>query len=145
MDNKEKFDSTMKALTEKAKTKTGKIAIISFLLLLLVLNIFWSAMKSTVAEEMSKGTAAAEVQSLKNALASFDLRVAELEKGTTLDMETVKGHVESMTKTAENFEAKLNAVVKAEEAKLEILAKDMENHKAYIEELKSLLAGETGK
>lgn len=132
---KEKFDVTMKTVTEKAQTKTGKIVIVSVLAVILVLNIFWTMMKNSVS---------AEVQSLKGELTTISARIAEVEKGS-VNLEAVKADAEHIKKAAENFEAKLNAVVKAEEAKLEILAKEMENQKAYIEDLKSLLAGETGK
>ena len=131
---KEKFDETMKTVTEKAKTKTGKIVGIVVLVIVL-LNIFWSMMENKVASE---------VQAVRADIAALNTRLAEMEKGS-IDLEAVKADAETIKKVGETFEAKLNAIVKAEEAKLEILAKDMENQKAYIEDLKSLLAGETGK
>lgn len=132
---KEKFDATMKTVTEKAKTKTGKI-VIAVVLVIVLLNSFWSMMESSVNSKM-----ASEVQAVR---AEFKKQLAEVDKGS-IDLDAVKADAEAMRKAGDSFEAKLNAVIKAEEAKLDMMTKDMENQKAYIEDLKSLLAGETGK
>ncbi|MDR1979032.1 MAG: hypothetical protein LBQ42_09900 [Synergistaceae bacterium] len=155
-DKKEKFDATLKTLTEAAKSKNGKIVGIIVLCVILlnviILNVFGTTVENRIATE---------IQALKSDLAAINAHVADLEekvdkKTETVDIEALKADAETIkkatetlndatSKASENFEVKLNAVVKAEEAKLEILTKDLENHKAYIDELKSLLAGETNK
>lgn len=131
---KEKFDTTMKTVTEKAKTKTGKIIGVVVLVIIL-LNIFWSMMENKVT---------LEVQAVRADIVALNTRLAEMEKGS-VDLDAVRADAETIKKTGESFEAKLNAIVTAEEAKLENLTKELENQKAYIENLKSLSAGEGGK
>jgi regulator of protease activity HflC (stomatin/prohibitin superfamily) len=152
---KEKFDATLKTLTEAARTKNGKIVgiiVVAVLLLnVIILNSFGTTLENKIT---------AEIQALKTELAGTNAQVADLEKEIdqkteTLDIEAFKAEAESIKKAAEsvndatgkaseNFDAKLNALLKAEEAKLEILTKDLETHKAYIDELKNLLAGKDG-
>ena len=134
LSTKEKIDATMKTVSETAKSKNGKIVGIVILVIIL-LNTFWSMMESKMTSEL---------QAVKADLAALNTRVTEMEKGT-INLDAVKADIESIKGASANFEAKLNAVVKAEESRQEVLAKDLESHKAYIEELKSLLAGETGK
>lgn len=125
---KEKFDATVKTVAEKAKTKTGKIVGI-IILVIVVLNVFWSMMENRVVSE---------VQALRTEIA---LRLNEVEKGS-IDPEAVKADAEAIRKVGADFEAKMNAIVKAEETKLEALTRDMESQKAYLETLKKFLAGE---
>ncbi len=134
LSTKEKIDATMKTVSETAKSKNGKIVGIVVLVIIL-LNTFWSMMESKMTTEL---------QAVKADIAALNTRVTEMEKGT-INLDAVKADIESIKGASANFEAKLNAVVKAEESRQEVLAKDLESHKAYIEELKSLLAGETGK
>jgi hypothetical protein len=130
----EKLEATMQSLVEKAKSKKGKIIGI-IILVIILLNTFWNMMENKIT---------AELQAVRADLAEFNNRLAEAEKGT-LDVESVKADVEAIRKAGADFESKLNAVIKAEEEKLEVLTKSAESQKAYVESLKSRLAGETGK
>ena len=152
---KDKFDTTLKTLTEAAKTKNGKIVcgiVVAVVLLeVIILNVFGSTLENKIATE---------VQGLKSEIAALGTQVTDLQKEAgkkeeTIDPDALKADAETIVKTAEainaatskaseSFETKLNTLVKAEEAKLEILTKDLEAHKAYIEELKTLAAGKAG-
>ncbi|MDR1873798.1 MAG: hypothetical protein LBQ90_02130 [Synergistaceae bacterium] len=133
---KEKFDEAVKVVTEKARTPTGKFTIGVVILLVILFNIVWTLMGNRIA---------AEGQALRADMAVFDSRLLEVEKGTTIDLDALKADVESIRKATNSFEAKLNSIVRAEEARLETLVRDVENQKAYIEALKKiLLSGETG-
>jgi outer membrane murein-binding lipoprotein Lpp len=151
---KEKFDATLKTLTEAAKTRNGKIVggiVVAVILInVIILNVFGTTMENKIATE---------VQALKSEIAALSAQVGELKeevdkKPETVDLGTLKADAEAIQKAAEsinnatgkaseNFEAKLSALLKAEETKLEILTKDLENHKAYIEGLKTLVTGKT--
>jgi hypothetical protein len=142
-EKKQQFDAILKTLTETAKSKNGKrvgIIVLGVILLnVVILNVFGTTLENKVATE---------VQVLKSELAGLNVHVTELEKEIdkkteTVDIATLKADAQSARdatgKAIENFEAKLNALIKTEEAKLEILAKDLENHKAYVDGLKSLM------
>jgi len=118
--------------------------------IIIVLNTFWNMTETkisetvaqaigsiTVAEEVAK-----EMESLKTEfksdIAKLDARLSEAEKGT-IDLDAVKADIVAIKKAGEDFEKKLNAVIKAEEGKLALLEQDAANQKAYIDELKSLL------
>ncbi|MDR1377227.1 MAG: hypothetical protein LBJ22_06920 [Synergistaceae bacterium] len=152
-EKKQKFDTTLKTLTDAAKTKDGKLVGIVILVVIILnwisLNVFGTSVKNTIA---------AEVQTIKSDFAALSAHVTELEeevgkKTESVDIGALKADAEAIKKTAESlgestvkasekFEAKLNALVKTEEAKLATLTKDLENQKAYIDELKSLLTGQ---
>ena len=132
-DVQKKLDETKNVFLDIFNKNKGKIIGIAVLLIIL-LNTLWNVMDSKVSKE--------ELQSVKADLAAFNTRLAgmeaEVEKGTP-DLDAVKADVESIKKASETFEVKLNALIKAEEAKIDIMAKDVESYKAYIEELKGLL------
>jgi hypothetical protein len=134
MNTQEKLDATVQSLVEKAKSKKGKIIGIVILVIIL-LNTFWNMVESKITTEL---------QSVKANLAEFNNRLSEAEKGT-LDVDAVKADVAAIQKAGADFESKLNAVIKAEEEKLEILTKNAESQKVYVESLKNRLAEETGK
>jgi hydroxyethylthiazole kinase-like sugar kinase family protein len=144
-DAKEKFDEAVKVVAETAKTTKGKIVAI-IILVIIVLNTFWNMMENKITTEL---------QSVRADLGTLSTRLAEVEeaKGETIDLDAIKAEVQSfktsaeaiaslLSKTNENFGAKLNAIVQLEEAKLESLSKEVENQKAYIEGLKKLLPEE---
>ena len=134
MNTQDKLDTTVQSLVEKAKSKKGKIIGIVILVIIL-LNTFWNMVENKITTEL---------QTVRADLASFNDRLSEAEKGT-LDVEAVKADVAAIQKAGADFEAKLNAVIEAEEEKLEILTKDAESQRVYVESLKSRLAGESGK
>jgi type II secretory pathway component PulM len=130
----EKLDAAVQSLVEKAKSKKGKIIGI-IVLVIILLNTFWN---------MTENKITAELQAVKADLAELNSRLAEVEKGTP-DVEAMKADADAIRKAGANFESKLNAVIKAEEEKLEILTQSAESQKAYLEGLKNRLAGEAGK
>jgi hypothetical protein len=130
----EKLETAVRALKETAKSGKGKIIGIVVLVIIL-LNTFWNMMENKMTTEL---------QAVKADLAGLNDRLVELEKGTP-DVEAVKADVAAIQQAGAEFESKLNAVIKAEEEKLEILTKSAESQKAYLESLKNRLAGETGK
>ena len=153
-DAKKETDTT----TKKEKCKLGahwKVVLGGIIaLILIVLNTFWNMTENKISETIAKQIGsltvaeetAKEIESLKaeikSGLAKLDARVSETEKEKeTIDLDAVKGSVESIRKAKEDFEKKLLAVVKAEELKLAALEKDAANQKAYIDELKGLLEG----
>ncbi|GHS95515.1 hypothetical protein AGMMS50276_11460 [Synergistales bacterium] len=104
--------------------------------LIIIFNIFWNLMEHKISEELGGGNIAALTE-----------RIAALEKADSevLDVDAVKADLAAMKDASEKFESKLNAIVKAEEAKLDVLTQNVESQRAYVETLKSLLSGETGK
>ena len=136
MDNmKEKFDETMKTVKEKAQTKGGKIAIV-IVLLILVLNVFSTMMDGKVAAQLETFKQEFKAPDSKD----FEERVKALES-RSIDLNAVKAEVESIKSASTHFESRLGALIKAEEARLQLIEKDMESYKAYIENLKGLSGG----
>ena len=125
-----------------------KVIVGILVLVIIVLNTFWNMTETkiseTVAQAIGSISVAEEIESfkaeLKSDLAKLDARVSETEKGT-IDLDAVKADIASIKEAGEEFDKKLNAVIKAEEGKLALLEKDVVNQKAYIDELKGLLEG----
>lgn len=142
MDNntKEKFDETVKKVQEKAKTTTGKI-VIAVIVVIILFNTMWTVMDGKVAGHIEALKKEFQAEDLSKKFAPFEERLTALES-RSIDLDAVKSDVETIKQATESFETKLNAMIKAEEEKLESLTKDMESHKAYLERLKGLLAGE---
>ncbi|MDR1733032.1 MAG: DUF2730 domain-containing protein [Synergistaceae bacterium] len=128
---KENIDVKAAAILDKAKTNWKYIAGVVVLLIILF-NIVWTLASSRIAP-LSE-----EVQKLKDTVAAFETRVAEAEKGVTVDADALKADVESIRGATTSFETKLNSLIQTEEAKLESLTKEVENQKAYLELLRNL-------
>lgn len=128
-DTKDKLDAATQTVAGIAKSKKG-IIIAIFVLLLIFFNTVWN-----IGNQING--VKAQVDTLSN-------RVTQTEK-STLDFDAVKADIQAIHKAGELFELKLNALIKAEEARLAILTQELENQKAYIEELKNLSAQESGK
>ncbi|GHV38227.1 hypothetical protein FACS1894187_16740 [Synergistales bacterium] len=124
------------AVEGAAKNNKAKKIIGTVVGLIIIFNIFWNLMEHKISEELGGGN-----------IAALDERIAVLEKSNkeTLDVDAVKADLAAMKEASDKFESKLNAIVKAEEAKLDVLTQNVESQKAYVETLKSLLSGETGK
>ena len=129
-----KLDDTKNMFLETVKKHKGPIIGI-VVLVIIVLNIFWNMMESKMS---------AELQAVRADLGELNTRMEEVDKGT-IDLDAVKADIESIKSASANFDVKLNALIKAEETKIETMIKDVENQKAYVEELKSLLAGTSDK
>jgi len=119
-------------IMEKMKKPWVQYVVI-FIAIVLVANI---------SSTLTLNRAGEGVQPLKDQLERVNARIAEVDAktGGLLDLAEVKSNVETLQKVGEGFNAKLNALVKAEEAKLETLTKELENQKAYVQELKNLLS-----
>jgi len=128
-------------IMEKMKKPWVQYVVI-FIAIVLVANISSTLTLNRAGERAGEG-----VQPLKDELERVTARIAEVDAktGGLLDLAEVKSNVETLQKAGESFNAKLNALVKAEEAKLETLTKELENQKAYVQELKNLLSEGTGK
>ena len=124
----------------------GKI--IAVIVLIIAANVMWSMMKNEV-EAVKQETQAVkqETQTVKQETAARLVKLEEVasKRPESIDLAELRAEVASIKEAAGSFEAKLNAVIKAEEAKLENLQKEAENQKVYIEGLKSLLSGKTVK
>ncbi|MDR2527977.1 MAG: hypothetical protein LBD04_03025 [Synergistaceae bacterium] len=115
-----------------AKLGGWKGKAVAVVLFIIVLNVMWSMMKSEV--DVVRQDAAARLTKLEAEAAK---------RPESIDLAELRTEVASIKEAAGSFEAKLNAVIKAEEDKLERLEKDAANQRAYIEGLKSLLSGKT--
>ena len=149
-EKKRQWDAALKTLTETAKSKNGKtmglIVLGVILLEVIILNVFGTTLENKVATQ---------IQVLESQITGIDAHVSKLEEEVgkklgVLDIGAFKAEAETLRQSAEsikdathkaseNFEAKLNALIKAEEAKLESFTKDLENRKADIDGLKSLI------
>ena len=153
---KEQSDSTVKTVMEKAKTTKGKVIIGVVVLVILMLNISWTlannkisteiqAVRAEIAELAARFEEVTKAGQKESAINDYDAIKAEIQAL----QENLKTREDSAQKAAEDFNAKLNAVIKSEEAKLDILVKELEkqteSQKAYLEELKSLAIGNTEK
>jgi hypothetical protein len=123
------FDEIMDKMSKMSK---GKVIGIVVVLVLIVLNVFWNLLSNKITDES---------QALRAEIAQVAARAAEAEK-ETLDVQAVKADVELIRKATDDFDGKLNAVIKAEETRLEILTKNAEDQKAYLESLRNLLKGD---
>jgi len=124
-------------IMEKVKKPWVQYVVV-FIAIVLVANISATLTHNRTSEGL---------QPLKDNLERVTTRLAEVDAktGGLLDLAEVKSNVEALQKAGEGFNSKLNALVKAEEAKLEVLTKDLENQKTYVEELKNLLSEGTEK
>ena len=127
----EKFDATMKTVTDAAKTKWGKVAIIVVLLLIL-LNIVWT-LNGKVLSQLD--VVKADFGAMKE---SLEQRIDKAEKGS-VDLDAVKADAETIKQATVSFESRLTTLIQAEEARLESMLKEMETQKSYLESLKNLL------
>jgi len=131
------------AAFESVKCKCGahwKVLVGALIVVIILLHTFWSMMENNISQTVAKeiGAFTVELQSVKSNLAVLGARVSETEK-EAINHEAIKEDIESIRGAAEEFEKKLTSVIKAEEEKLLILEKNVENQKAYIDELKRLL------
>ncbi|GHS89794.1 hypothetical protein AGMMS49957_13770 [Synergistales bacterium] len=132
MDSKD----TKAAVEGLCKSGKTKIIIGGAIGLIIIFNIFWNLMENKISSELGGGN-----------IAVLSERISTLEKAEreVLNADDVKADLVAMKEASDNFESKLNAIVKAEEAKLDVLTQNLEIQRAYVETLKSLLSGETGK
>jgi len=162
---KEKVDAASKMLQEAVKNKNTKIIVGVVIVVIIAFNTFWNMTESKIVSEMAPLKAqitaiGAQVTAIGERVTAIEGRVTaigervDVSSGT--NFEALKAEIEnfkkmleaemaSLRKAGETFDVRLNAVVKSEEEKLEVLKKTMEDQNAYVEELKGLLAGEVTK
>ena len=103
-----------------------KIVIVSVIAVILVLNILWSLMQGKVSSES---------ENFRAELAKLEQRLVKLEEGTTPDVDSLRAEFETVRKVGEGYEARLAALLKAEEERLSSMKKDFEAQEAWLESL----------
>ena len=98
-----------------------KIVIVSVIAVILVLNILWSLMQGKVSSES---------ENFRAELAKLEQRLVKLEEGTTPDVDSLRAEFETVRKVGEGYEARLAALLKAEEERLSSMKKDFEAQEA---------------
>ena len=108
-----------------------KIVIVSVIAVILVLNILWSLMQGRVSSES---------ETFRAELAKLEQRLVKLEEGTTPDVDSLRAEFETVRKVGEGYEARLAALLKAEEERLSSMKKDFEAQEAWLESLKKVFS-----
>lgn len=108
-----------------------KIVIVSVIAVILVLNILWSLMQGKVSSES---------ENFRAELAKLEQRLVKLEEGTTPDVDSLRAEFETVRKVGEGYEARLAALLKAEEERLSSMKKDFEAQEAWLESLKKVFS-----
>jgi len=148
---KEKVDAASKMLQEAVKNKNTKIIVGVVIVVIIAFNTFWNMTESKIVSEMAP--LKAQITAMGAQVTAIGERV-DVSSGTNFEAlkaefenfkKTLEAETASLRKAGETFDGRLNAVVKSEEEKLEVLKKAMEDQNAYVEELKGLLAGEITK
>ena len=122
-----------KKMEQLTKEKPWMKYVIGFVVIIIIANVSATLAQDKVIAELAPLRAQMEVITAR--LAEIDAKT-----GGLLNLDEVKANVEHIQKTMENFNTRINAIVKTEEAKLEILEKDLASQKAYVEEVKTLLS-----
>ena len=129
----EHLKSTMESF--KLPSKRNMI-IIAVVVVLLVFNIFWT---------MMQGKITAAVQDVKADMAKLEQRLATVEQGGVVDLETLRTEFDGMKKVGESYSANLSALMKAETERLESLKKEVEMRQSWIEGLQQMASQDAGK
>lgn len=106
-----------------------KIIIISVIAVILVLNILWSLMQGKVTTEM---------QGVRAELAKMEERIAKMEQGGVPDLASLRTEFDELKKIGGNYEARLAALLEAEEGRLSQMKKDAEAQEAWVNALKKV-------
>ena len=108
-----------------------KLIVVSLIVLILLFNII-----STLTKD-SAGSS-----TLKEDLLKLEQRIAELEKRSAPDVEALRAEFDAVRKVGEGYEARLQALLKAEEEGLAAMKKELEAREAWLESLKKAVSGE---
>ena len=100
---------------------------VSLIGIILVLNILWTLKQDSA----SSGT---PVQ--KEELAKLEQRVAELERRTVPDLDSLRAEFEAVRKVGEGYEARLMELLKAEEERLATMKAELEAREAWLDSLR---------
>lgn len=106
-----------------------KIIIISVIAVILVLNILWSLMQGKVTTEM---------QGVRAELAKMEERIAKMEQGGVPDLASLRTEFDELKKIGGNYEARLAALLEAEEGRLSQMKKDAEAQETWVNALKKV-------
>lgn len=108
-----------------------KLIVVSLIVLILLFNII-----STLTKD-SAGSS-----TLKEDLLKLEQRIAELEKRSAPDVEALRAEFDAVRKVGEGYEARLQALLKAEEEGLAAMKKELEAREAWLESLKKAVSEE---
>ena len=100
---------------------------------ILVLNIMWT---------LKQNDASVVPATLKEDLAKLEQRIADLEKTAKPDVETLRAEFDRVKKIGEGYEARLVALLEAEEEGLAAMKKEVEAREAWLESLKKAASEE---
>ena len=100
---------------------------VSLIGIILVLNILWTLKQDSA----SSGT---PVQ--KEELAKLEQRVAELERRTVPDLDSLRAEFEAVRQIGEGYEARLMELLKAEEERLATMKVELEARETWIDSLR---------
>jgi len=156
-DPQEKIDTAKKVLQDTTKGKYVKMYIGVAVVAIIALNAMWNAMERRIdslrsnieavgarADETVRLSANADFSALRAEFEAIRAAIKTEADSTQRAGETFRAAIrtdaDSLQKAGEAFNAKLNAVIRAEEARLEALTREVENRRAYIGALKSLLS-----
>ena len=108
-----------------------KLIVVSLIVLILLFNII-----STLTKDNAGSS------TLKEDLLKLEQRIAELEKGSAPDVEALRAEFDAVRKVGEGYEARLQALLKAEEEGLAAMKKELEAREAWLESLKKAVSEE---
>lgn len=108
-----------------------KLIVVSLIVLILLFNII-----STLTKDNAGSS------TLKEDLLKLEQRIAELEKGSAPDVEALRAEFDAVRKVGKGYEARLQALLKAEEEGLAAMKKELEAREAWLESLKKAVSGE---
>ena len=100
---------------------------VSLIGIILVLNILWTLKQDSA----SSGT---PVQ--KEELAKLEQRVAELERRTVPDLDSLRAEFEAVRKVGEGYEARLSELLKVEEERLATMKAELAARETWIDSLR---------
>ena len=108
-----------------------KLIVVSLIVLILLFNII-----STLTKDNAGSS------TLKEDLLKLEQRIAELEKRSAPDVEALRAEFDAVRKVGEGYEARLQALLKAEEEGLAAMKKELEAREAWLESLKKAVSEE---
>ena len=129
----EQLKSTMESFKHPSKRN---MIIIAVVVVLLAFNILWTLMQ---------GKITSEVQSVKAEMAKFEQRLATVEQGGVVDLETLRTEFDGMKKVGESYSANFAALLKAEMERVDALKKEVEMRQSWLEDLQQIASQDAGK
>ncbi|NLL37953.1 MAG: hypothetical protein GX256_10635 [Fretibacterium sp.] len=104
--------------------------------ILILFNIVWT---------LTQGKVSSEAQALREELTKLEQRLAKLEEGGILDLESVRAEFEEMKKVGSLYSSSLEVVMKTETERLEALKKEVAMRQGWLEELNAMVSRDSGK